>query len=377
MRLLAVTLAALAAAPAAHAWTPAQAARALRAQPIVSAEDDSQADHPVFQLSFASAPVHVSRVGTSRFRYQGRAYDVLAGGTIPVSLVFGPDGAGGIVVDSFRGPPPNTSQPTLPLRAAFYYGWFPEVWFDQGFDPFTRYTPSDGQYNSADPDAIRGQIAAMRYGKIGAGIYSWWGQGSNTDLRFPLYLAAARETPFRWALYYEAEGYGDPSPDTIHADLEYIRDEYASNPAYLHVDGRFAVFVYGGRETCSVADRWRQANAGIGAYLVLPAFTGFRDCANQPDSWTFYSASIPEFELHGYSFGVCPGFWRPDEAPRLPRDLDRFKQDVRDMVASNEPLQLVVTFDEWGEGTAVDSAQQWQSASGYGDYLDALHDDGR
>ena len=56
------------------------------------------------------------------------------------------------------------------------------------------------------------------------------------------------------------------------------------------------------------------------------------------------------------------------------------------MVASNEPWQLVVSFNEWGEGTAVESATAqtgpfgtadgWASASGYGDYLDVLHADG-
>jgi hypothetical protein len=43
------------------------------------------------------------------------------------------------------------------------------------------------------------------------------------------------------------------------------------------------------------------------------------------------------------------------------------------MVASRARFQLVTTFNEWGEGTAVESARQWQTASGYGAYLDALH----
>jgi hypothetical protein len=197
VRLAVVVLAALAAAPVAHAWTPAQAARALRTAPIVSAEDDSQGDRPVFQLSFAGLPVRVQRVGQQRFRYRGSANDLLGGGTIPISLTYEPDGAGGIAVDSFRGPAPDTTQPELPLRAAFYYAWFPEVWFDQGFNPFTRYSAAAGEYNSADPEVIRSQIAAMRYGKIAAGIYSWWGRGSDTDIRFPLFLGAARQTPFR------------------------------------------------------------------------------------------------------------------------------------------------------------------------------------
>ena len=46
------------------------------------------------------------------------------------------------------------------------------------------------------------------------------------------------------------------------------------------------------------------------------------------------------------------------------------------MVASRAPWQLVTTFSEWGEGTPVEPAQEWQTASGYGAYLDALHDDG-
>jgi hypothetical protein len=378
-RLLAVVLAALAAAPVAlgHPWPAARARRAL-SEHVVRAEDDAQPDRPVFDLTFPPPPAGtLVRLGPARFHYTGLANDVTRNETFPVSLTFVPDGRG-VAVTSFHGPPPDTSQPTLPLRAAFYYGWFPETWFDTGAFPFSRYQPlPGGYYDSADARLISQQIDAMRYGKIGAGIYSWWGRGTPTDVRFPLYLAAARQTPFRWGIYYEAEGYGDPSVAQIRSDLEYIRDEYAANPAYLRIDGRFVVFSYGSTESCAVADRWTQAAQGLGAYIVLPAFDGFRDCAHQPDSWHLYSASIPEFELHGYSFGVCPGFWRIDEpSPRLPRDVTQFAHDVRDMVASNEPLQLVLTFNEWGEGTAVEDATAWQSASGYGQYLDVLHDEG-
>jgi hypothetical protein len=377
---------ALVLAPVAHArpWTPTQA-RAALAHGIVHVEDDAQTDRPVFDLSFPDGGT-MTRLGPGRFRYSGPARDVDRGVAFPVTLTFVPDGSG-VDVTSFRGPPPDTSQPSLPLRLAFYYGWFPEVWFDTATFPFSRYDPlPGGYYDSADARLLSTQIAAMQYGKIGAGIWSWWGRGTPTDLRFPVALAMARQTSFRWAVYYEPEGYGDPSPPQIRSDLEYIRDTYASNPSYLRIDGRFVVFAYGGRESCSVADRWTQAAQGLGAYIVLPAFDGFRDCASQPDSWHFYSASIAEFELHGYSFGVCPGFWRIDEPqprlvrdepqPRLVRDVQRFAQDVRDMVASHEPLQLVLTFNEWGEGTAVEDATAWQSASGFGQYLDVLHDDG-
>ena len=37
-------------------------------------------------------------------------------------------------------------QPAFPIRAAFYYPWFPEAWNQSGFNPFTNYTPTLGSY---------------------------------------------------------------------------------------------------------------------------------------------------------------------------------------------------------------------------------------
>ena len=63
--------------------------------------------------------------------------------------------------------------------------------------------------------------------------------------------------------------------------------------------------------------------------------------------------------------------------PHLDRDLQRWSQDIRDMVTSRQSWQLITTFNEWGEGTSVESALQWATPSGEGAYLDALHADGR
>ena len=46
------------------------------------------------------------------------------------------------------------------------------------------------------------------------------------------------------------------------------------------------------------------------------------------------------------------------------------------MIASGAPFQLITTFNESGEDTRVESATEWQSASGYGAFLDALHANG-
>jgi hypothetical protein len=264
-----------------------------------------------------------------------------------------------------------------PLRAAFYYPWFPQAWFQNGVYPFTYYHPSLGFYDSSNRNVIKRHVAAMQYAHLDAGIASWWGPDTDTDKTIPLLLAETMGTGFRWALYYEQEAYQNPSPEQIESDLTYIVRRYAANPGYLRLAGRPVVFVYSARsDRCPMTERWRTGNKNTRVFLVLKVFPGFTQCAWQPDGWHEYAAGAPEDESEekGYYFSISPGYWlMGDDHPRLDRDLARWTQNVREMVESDEPLQLVATFNEWGEGTSVESAREWTSRSGYGSYLDVMH----
>ena len=274
-------------------------------------------------------------------------------------------------------PPPSGGQPTFPIRAAFYYPWFPEAWRQQGISPYTRFTPTLGSYRSNDPVTIEKHIRSLEYGRMEAVISSWWGQGTKEDVRFPQLLSETNRlrSPLRWAPYYEEESLGDPTPAKLAADLAYIKTRYASHPAYLRVGGRPVIFAFStGSDGCGMADRWKTANASHNFYVVLKLFSGYRDCSSQPAGWHQYGPAKAAHRHAGYSYAVSPGFYKADEGtPRLARDVARFDQDVRDMVASGEPWQLVTTFNEWGEGTSVESAAEWASPSGQGKYLDVLH----
>jgi hypothetical protein len=177
-----------------------------------------------------------------------------------------------------------------------------------------------------------------------------------------------------WTVYVEGESLRDPSVAQIQSDLVYIRDRYASRREYLRIGGRFVVFVYAAPgDGCGMADRWTRGNT-IGAYVVLKVFPGFVGCASQPDGWHQYGPAVAASDQAGYSYTVSPGFFKKGEtAPRLARRPSSFAADVRQMVASGAPFQLVTTFNEWGEGTSVESAREWTSPSGYGTYLDILH----
>ena len=271
------------------------------------------------------------------------------------------------------GPPSKAS----PMRATFYYPWFPEAWDQSGINPFTHYHPSAGFYSEADATVVARQIAAMQYARIGLGIASWWGKGSQTDAKMPLLLSTAAGTGFKWSVYYEAEGNSDPSAAAIASDLAYINSHYGSDPSFYKIDGRPVIFVYAQpSDGCAMASRWAQANASGADYVVLKVFPGYLSCSSQPAAWHQYSPAVAEDHQAGRSFAISPGFWLATGSVRLARDLSRWQQDVRDMVASSEPWQFVTTFNEWGEGTAVESAAEWATSSGFGAYLDALHNNG-
>ncbi len=267
-------------------------------------------------------------------------------------------------------------QPSFPIRATFYYPWFPEAWTQDHVFPYTHYNPQLGFYNSSDSATLKSHIQMMQYANIEAGIASWWGQGSDTDLRVPALLNAASGTNFRWALYYERESIGDPSVSQIQSDLTYIRNHYGGNPNFLRVNGKFVVFVYpSGSDGCAMAARWKQANT-VGAYIVLKVFSGYTTCPYQPNNWHQYAPSKATDQQGYHSFAISPGFWLYGQSVRLSRDVTRWTQNVKAMVASGAQWQLITTFSEWGEGTAVEPATEWASPSGYGQYLDALHYNG-
>lgn len=270
-------------------------------------------------------------------------------------------------------PAPPAPPVSASIRAAFYYPWFPETWTVGG--KHVAYTPTLGYYSSTAAATVDAHIRALDYAKVQVAIVSWWGSSSPYNARIPLLLdrIAAIGSPLKVAFYYESEGFGNPSQSQVATDLQYLKATYGGHPSTRQP---LTVFVYNADDlTCAIADKWKAANT-VGAYIDLKVFSGFAACPSQPNGWHQY-APVTRAQSVGSAFSISPGFWRADEASaRLVRDPAAWKQNVRDMVASPQPWHLITTFNEWGEGTAVESAADWSSPSGFGTYLDALHTDG-
>jgi hypothetical protein len=261
-----------------------------------------------------------------------------------------------------------------PIRAAFFYPWFPDTW-GHGEHPPTNYAPTLGYYSSTDDAIIDQQIRLASGAHLQALIGSWWGRehATNRALQYIVTRSAQGGPPasdLRWAIYYEPEGQGDPSVDEIVQDLEYLQGTLFAQPNYLQVDARPVVFVYADPlDGPGMAERWEQAKTRLGGnlYVVLKVYPGYRESANQPDSWHQYSPAVPYSAQTPYAVTISPGFWKTGEEPRLARDPARFELDVRRMVDSGAAWQLVTTWNEWGEGSAVEPSDQFGST-----YLDIL-----
>jgi hypothetical protein len=223
---------------------------------------------------------------------------------------------------------------TFPLRGIFYYPWYPQTWSVDGVEVW--YDVQLGHYSSDNPAVVDQHIQDLDYGNIDVAIASWWGvDRQNEASRIPMLLdrTVAAGSELKWAIYYESEGFGNPSVAELESDLAYLKARYTQHRAFARIDGKPVIFVYNAADaSCEVADRWAQATNGEW-HVVLKVFGGYGSCASQPDAWHQYGPATAASHFPGHSYNISPGFWRAnEESARLARDPDRWVQNVRDMV---------------------------------------------
>src|SRR5215211_1720633 len=194
-----------------------------------------------------------------------------------------------LLLGADRGEPglgrPNVpAEASWPVRAAFYYPWYPETehWA-------TRYAPTLGKYDSSDPHVLATHVAQARYAGLDAFIASYWGPDTPTAQRLPLLLDVAGRQGFQIAAYYEPESQPTPpSQAFLNQDFDSLY-RLSAEPAWLKVEGKPVLFVYNiGREaSCQAVKRLLSASQSR-FYLSLKVFAGYRNCAAQPDAWHQY-----------------------------------------------------------------------------------------
>lgn len=268
----------------------------------------------------------------------------------------------------------------FPVRGTFYYATYggEETWqFFGGSLP--QHQPKLGWYESSDPAVVEAHVDAMTYGNIGLAISSWGGTNSTSErTRTTMLLeeTSRQGTNLAWTVLHEEERQAQPSTDEIRSDLDYLKKWFAWHSSWAHIDDRPVIFVNNNAEGCDVVQRWMNASAEEW-FVVLRVFDGFVDCGVQPDSWHDQLVGSGVEQDESRYFTLAPGKWRAgDDRPELDRvDGEGWCQNVQRMKASGADWQLIISFNEGRVGTSIEPSGEWDSESGYGVYLDCLHDD--
>jgi hypothetical protein len=217
---------------------------------------------------------------------------------------------------------------------------------------------------------VSSHLAALAWARADAVLVHWNGRRTASDRQLAALLAGTASPGTQVhaaALIKSVRG----SARTL---LRRLAKSRAASQGYLHIQSRPAVFVAlrKAHRSCARAHRWRAAARAW--WLGLAAFPGYERCRGAADVW-FRDSPVARTAKANGSFLIRPGYWPSSaRAPRVTRSIAAWRRSIRQMVASHASLQLIDSLNDWSHGSAIEASRAWASASGFGLYLDALHD---
>jgi glycoprotein endo-alpha-1,2-mannosidase len=288
---------------------------------------------------------------------------------------------------------------SLPPRLvlAFYYGWYgaPEVsgkWLHwDGVDAERKqiatstHYPVLGAYDSNDPKVIEQHCRWAREAGLDGFIYSWWGIDGYEEKPLARLLDTAQRQNLKVCLYYEQVPQ-PRDPRSVLPDLRHILRQFAKHPAYLKLQGRPVLFVYGRAmeqlslsqwawvlETiraefpeglCAIGDSLGRSAArvfdGIHTYNPVGVLEGKPLNAIQPTLEAHYREAIQTAGELGRiaCVTIIPAY--DDTKIRKPGiRTDRFggeayRKQWDAVLTLNPDWVLITSFNEWHEGSEIE-----------------------
>ncbi|CAD7957455.1 unnamed protein product [Amoebophrya sp. A25] len=280
--------------------------------------------------------------------------------------------------------------------------WEPPV---EAHSPFR---PARGLYSSADPVTVDAHFAELASMGIDSAMFSWWGRskssavtkrddadsGADTDRLLPLVLAAARR--HKVDVSFHIEPYGGRSPETFLDDARHLLEQkgHVGTAEFAPHGGgdvvTFFVYDVSSRHTPPPErKRWkltfetlREEFKGLSFELVF--FCLWME--NRGDAAFVREAGFDA----GYSYFAATGFTpasSPTNWPGMPRDLfvpsvgpgyddsmirpwnthnirPRTGSQYYDSMwasAMDFDMVTITSYNEWGEGTQIEPAVQYES----------------
>lgn len=287
---------------------------------------------------------------------------------------------------------------------AFYYPWYGSLerqghWVHwEGVDTDRRdirsstHYPALGPYDSHDPAVVDQHFAWAKAAGIDGLIVSWWGPGDFTDRAMTLLLARAEAHGLKITVYWEDVPQQTPS-ERVRAgivDLGYLLRQYGRHPAFLKVDGKPVIFVYGrvmgqvgfaewpaivrgaeaafGGPFALIADGINRGNAalfdGIHTYNPVGWVAATAPGALADASRKTFTAEVQLARRAGKiaALTVIPGY---DDTKIRQSGLKADRRDGRTYetlwqaaIAASPDWILITSFNEWHEGSEIEPSAE-------------------
>ena len=286
---------------------------------------------------------------------------------------------------------------------AFYYTWYatPKFWTAwshwKNVDPVkkdiltSRHYPVKGAYDSLDPAIIDYHIDLAKQCGIDAFITTWWGKGTLHDKAVNKLLDAAAKKRFEATVYWETMVH--PQKTLVEGaveDLLYVLRTYGSHPAFLKVDGKPVIFVYGRamnqaktgdwaqiiqtaraqyeKDFLLIADGYKETNARV--FDGLHTYNICRDAAGKTldeiraIEHKNYAVAVALARSHGKisCLTVIPGFDNSkNKKPGIVADRHDGKMYPllwEEAVAAEPDWILITSWNEWHEGSEIEPSAE-------------------
>ncbi len=288
---------------------------------------------------------------------------------------------------------------------AFYYPWYgnPDTpggsgrWTGwKGADPDrkeienTAHYPALGAYDSHAPQVIARHCRWANEAGVDGFIVSWWGHDSYTDRAMPQILDECGKAELDVTIYYETVP--DPkNADSAAEDVLKVVQRYADHPAWLRVDGKPVVLVYGRAageiglkgwleaiaqinrrytsEVALIGDRMSRSAArvfdGIHTYNTAGILRGKSPQEVRQWAEVTYTDWVGTAEAFSRisSLTVIPGY--DDTKIRQPGlkverfDGELYRAQWEEAIEANPDWVLVTSWNEWYEGSDIEPSVEF------------------
>jgi glycoprotein endo-alpha-1,2-mannosidase len=257
-----------------------------------------------------------------------------------------------------------------PRVSIFYYPWYGTPALDGGWahwympggttlDIASNYFPARGLYSSSSERVVRTQMREIASAGIREVVSSWWGWGSQEDLRLPLVLQAARAAGLTVAIHLEP--YPGRTIETVEADLLHLRALgitrfYVYQPFDLEPDDWVAL-----RER--VPDVELFAQTALVGRAALARFDGVYTY----DILLWGGETFPRLCRQAHKAGllclpsVGPGYEAAratgDDRAKQRRDGATYDAMWRSAIGAGADGVTITSYNEWHEGTQIEPAR--------------------